>query len=390
MTPSGMAVVKMPCLPLPKHRGARMPGPCGPSAIVYVMQHLMALDKLSRECGFTDIIPRIWLAPVRGVVPGVGYPIDWWGLWMEYVEGISMENFLFRGRPRPIGRDTQIEIMNNKLNRTRVIHAAIFDLLTSQCDRHAQNIFIQEDGNIRLIDHDASLNHMSVTCGFDSVFVPTTAKYEVVRTANHWVLKLPGAETAPRLPAVDAQVLFDYRCYLPEGRDAMGTSYPPQAEACMRRIASMTPDQVKEYYGFTQTRVAFYLRTRAVDMLTKGYEWAAKYGQPRNANPRRYRMKPKCCELTLPKGPNPSIRCAHPYEPVWELPLGNPTTGKEWDKDRPDLGTYEGGTFPEDPPDAGLGGEGSAGWPPAPPAPPKKPRRPPRSPPRPQRPKASQ
>jgi hypothetical protein len=34
------------------------------------------------------------------------------------------------------------------------VHAAIFDLLTSQCDRHAQNIFIAEDGGIKLIDNE--------------------------------------------------------------------------------------------------------------------------------------------------------------------------------------------------------------------------------------------
>jgi hypothetical protein len=27
------------------------------------------------------------------------------------------------------------------------------DLLTSQCDRHAQNVFVNENGQIRLIDN---------------------------------------------------------------------------------------------------------------------------------------------------------------------------------------------------------------------------------------------
>ena len=43
-----------------------------------------------------------------------------------------------------------------------------------------------------------------------------------------------------------------------------------------------------------------------------------------------------------------------------ELPKGNPITGREWDKDRPDTGSYEGGTFPED---SKLGRDGTArGW----------------------------
>ncbi|KAG2488207.1 hypothetical protein HYH03_013201 [Edaphochlamys debaryana] len=297
---SGVAVVKMPCLPLAKIKGNRPPGVCDAELILQRVQHLIALDKLSCECGFTDIVPRVWLAPVRGVVPGIGYPIDWWGLWMEYVEGVSLENFLYRGWPRMLARRTQMEVFNNKLNKTRVYSAAIFDLLTSQCDRHAQNVMIQEEGNIILIDNDVTLNHIRRICGFDSIFVPTTLKYEAARTANHWVLKVPGGDTVPKPPDVDFQVLLDYRCALPEGQEAMGTSYPPQLTVS---LVSPRPS----------------LR---VTQLNKGYE------------------------------------CAHPYEPVWELPFGNPLTGGAWDHDRPDIGTYEGGTFPEDPPDAGLGGEG--------------------------------
>jgi hypothetical protein len=37
-------------------------------------------------------------------------------------------------------------MLNNRLNGTRVVRGAIFDLLTSQCDRHAQNVFLQVSG----------------------------------------------------------------------------------------------------------------------------------------------------------------------------------------------------------------------------------------------------
>jgi hypothetical protein len=44
------------------------------------------------------------------------------------------------------------------VRRTRpspqTIRAAVFDLLTSQNDRHAQNIFINGDGSMRLIDNE--------------------------------------------------------------------------------------------------------------------------------------------------------------------------------------------------------------------------------------------
>ncbi len=36
----------------------------------------------------------------------------------------------------------------------QAVRAAIFDLLTSQNDRHAQNLFINADGSLRLIDNE--------------------------------------------------------------------------------------------------------------------------------------------------------------------------------------------------------------------------------------------
>lgn len=35
---------------------------------------------------------------------------------------------------------------------------------------------VQEDGNIKLIDNEACLQHMWRNCGFDSILVPTTQK----------------------------------------------------------------------------------------------------------------------------------------------------------------------------------------------------------------------
>ena len=68
-----------------------------------------------------------------------------------------------------------------------MVHAAIFDLLTSQCDRHAQNLFIAEDGGIKLIDNERAFyeNHW---CAIDSILLPTTKKYAInvmVSTKRH-------------------------------------------------------------------------------------------------------------------------------------------------------------------------------------------------------------
>ena len=40
-------------------------------------------------------------------------------------------------------------------------YGAIWDLLTSQCDRHSENIFIDESGNLQFIDNDKALGVVS-------------------------------------------------------------------------------------------------------------------------------------------------------------------------------------------------------------------------------------
>lgn len=46
-----------------------------------------------------DILPKVWVEPVNGVIPGNGYHIQWLGLWMEQAEGISLENVVRLGKP---------------------------------------------------------------------------------------------------------------------------------------------------------------------------------------------------------------------------------------------------------------------------------------------------
>lgn len=65
-----------------------------------------------------------------------------------------MENLLNKGSPSRIPGASLLDLFNNRLNKTQVIRGAIFDLLTSQCDRHAQNIFINEQvssGSLRSV-----------------------------------------------------------------------------------------------------------------------------------------------------------------------------------------------------------------------------------------------
>lgn len=62
---------------------------------------------------------QVWVEPVNGVIPGVGYHIRWLGLWMEQAEGISLENLVRLGKPM-MHPNEFLDIMHDRLNKTQV------------------------------------------------------------------------------------------------------------------------------------------------------------------------------------------------------------------------------------------------------------------------------
>lgn len=57
------------------------------------------------------------------------------------------------GKP-PLPASTLLDLFTNKINHTEVRLAALFDLFTSQCDRHPQNYFLNDRGKLFAIDND--------------------------------------------------------------------------------------------------------------------------------------------------------------------------------------------------------------------------------------------
>ena len=51
-------------------------------------------------------------------------------------------------------------------------------------------------------------------------------------------------------------------------------------------------------------------------------------------------------QFALNERVNDYAGCAHKWEVKPELPFGDPITGRNWSKPGPDIGTYQGGTFP--------------------------------------------
>lgn len=142
-------------------------------------------------------------------------------------------------------------------------------------------MFIDERGQMKLIDNDAAfqLSYMRMLCAVDSLLIPTTQKHVTTRLSNKvrglvmkqshkyvFVLHLTKREymvreVHPSVPSstgliigyrynpfmtqyvqkmgeaprayVNPQILLDYRCYLPGGKEDLGLDYPPKVSPCI-------------------------------------------------------------------------------------------------------------------------------------------------------------
>ncbi len=62
-------------------------------------RHLVALDRVARDCGLRDIVGRVWVAPVNAVIPGLGFHIYWHAVWMERAPGVSVQSIVTNPEP---------------------------------------------------------------------------------------------------------------------------------------------------------------------------------------------------------------------------------------------------------------------------------------------------
>lgn len=122
--------------------------------------------------------------------------------------------------------------------------AAIWDLLTTQCDRHGQNVYVDAAGHVKLIDADQALGDGWRVCGVDSLFLPTTQKYMINLLGWQYVMKHPhdSPREFPPQDNLSAQIALDYRCHASGG--AIGRNYPAQVKQCLSDISNMTYRQV--------------------------------------------------------------------------------------------------------------------------------------------------
>jgi len=333
-TRSKKAIVKVACIPVGKNPVQAHPK-CHADQTVQFAKIYLALEKLAEDCELTDITPQVWVEPISAVIPELGFHIRWHAIWMEQAEGISLENVVRLGTPM-MHPNQLLDIMHG-LNKTQIIMSAIFDLLTSQCDRHAQNIFIDEAAGIMLIDNERAL-YENQWCGMDSILLPTTKKYTINVMENAWVLKFK--DWGNKIPQCWANppLLLDYRCYVKDGK--IGKDWLPGVGRCLKKLHGMTPEAIMHSYGFPNLLTASALKNRSQAMYEHGFEYALTQGYPRNPNPWRYKFVPPCCKIKH----TDTYRCAHDWKPDTSLPFGDPIGGHEWKRDSKDPGSYEGGS----------------------------------------------
>ncbi|MEW5307325.1 MAG: hypothetical protein WDW36_009731 [Sanguina aurantia] len=287
-TPNGKAVIKVACIPVGKTASEKFPR-CQAELAAEDARVYYAVERIAEECGLMDVIPKVWVERVNGVIPGIGYHVRWLAVWMEQAGGISLENIVRLGDPMMHPNDL-LAILHTSLNKTQVVRAAIFDLLTTQSDRHAQNIFIQEDGTLKLIDNERSL-HSDRFHAADSLLLPTTKKYMINVIENAWVSKFKNWPSG-KVPQCWANValLFDYRCYVPDGR--IGKAWPADVGTCLAKFRTMSTEELRTAYHFPSEHTALAFKNRTTAMVDHGFEWALSEGYPRNPDAWRYRPTP--------------------------------------------------------------------------------------------------
>lgn len=76
-------------------QGTFVPRDCMQSTLTTAM----AQDKLAHDCGFEEIIPRMWIGPVNAFSPNGSRFLEWDALWTEEASGISLDKLSFASAP---------------------------------------------------------------------------------------------------------------------------------------------------------------------------------------------------------------------------------------------------------------------------------------------------
>lgn len=216
---------------------------------------------------FKDIVTLPLIKGVRTAVPEEGWKMEIAEMVMnEFAEGISPDKLLRLSSNLDKWND-----LIKSINSTQLVLTAIFDFLIAQGDRHAENMHIREDGNVKLIDNfDKSLLYPN------SFQIPQSYISERLYVSNgglrHPVSGLPPVWSEGRVDSSSWPILnLDYRCHV--SGQKMGVNFPIGVDQCLDFIARPSTSELAETLGISDD-IAVAMQLRAFIMKNVGFEEA--------------------------------------------------------------------------------------------------------------------
>jgi len=137
-------------------------------------------------------------------------------------------------------------------------------MLFSQSDRTTRNVFIDEFGNINLIDNDQYESGDGRTP--NSIFLPMNVLSEMVRVDRR-KMKVGRKISYPRPTGA---VTLDYRCHAEGG--AIGFNYPPKMKDCLKYLDKASVRTIQKRYEYPLKSDALDIKTRAQQLFKEGFE----------------------------------------------------------------------------------------------------------------------
>ncbi|CAL6420813.1 unnamed protein product [Bathycoccus prasinos] len=135
---------------------------------------ISSLDKLAHAANLSSVVPRSWTVEVKSLLPWDGFSTGGHKLQKRRQERNSTRKpRACLSKPFWIRRLT---LARSKISPTITLFApATFDLLFSESDRHGQNVFFSDEGEITLIDSEGAFGESN------TMLLPGHQKYEINR-----------------------------------------------------------------------------------------------------------------------------------------------------------------------------------------------------------------
>ena len=228
---------------------------------------ISSLDKLAHAANLSSVVPRSWTVEVKSFLPWDGFSTGGHKLqkgvraqFYEKAPGVSIEAVLGTLDPT-----VNFGAFKN-ISHDNVIRAATFDLLFSESDRHGQNVFFSDEGEITLIDSEGAFGESN------TMLLPGHQKYEINRIGFSAIVGCGQNCPGEPKPSVSPMATLDYRCHVP--RQYVGFEFPSGVEPFLKRIQSMSAKSVVEEFKMTREEHANHLKRTVDEMLSLGFEGA--------------------------------------------------------------------------------------------------------------------